>query len=232
MPRIKHSSRATPPPTDDLASDIAGRLRARITKLGLSGAEVARRAGISPRMFSYYLTGQRVPKLLEFRALGTALEMTLEELLGDKRELYRDEPAHHAHRRILMACQRLGSGQIETIADMTEFIEMKHQNAFREAASHRLRHLHEIAILHERLIPEFIKRFELEGLETRMVTSARIMGFFLTASFPADAKFDHLKRVIEEMIKNIVPQLASKCKVIFRNNFLEINYTTTVERKR
>jgi transcriptional regulator with XRE-family HTH domain len=232
MPRIKHSSRATPPPTDDLASDIAGRLRARITKLGLSGAEVARRAGISPRMFSYYLTGQRVPKLLEFRALGTALEMTLEELLGDKRELYRDEPAHHAHRRILMACQRLGSGQIETIADMTEYIEAKHQNAVWKAASHPLRHLHEIAILHERLIPKFIKRFELEEMGTRMEINGRIMAFFVTASFPTDAKFDHLKRVIEEMIKNFVPQLASKCKVIFRNNILEFVFRTAVERGR
>jgi transcriptional regulator with XRE-family HTH domain len=232
MPQINRPSKPIRLARADLAKDMGDRIRRKMAALRLHGAEVARRIGISERTYNYYVTGQRMPDPGTLYDISTVLEMTLEELLGVQTELHRDEPAYLAHRRILMACQRLGSGQIETIADMTEYIEAKHQNAVWKAASHPLRHLHEIAILHERLIPEFIKQFELEEMGTRMEINGRIMAFFVTASFPEHAKFAHLKRVIEEMINDLVPPLASKCKVIFRMNLLEIEYRTIVERER
>ena len=58
------------------------RLKARARQLGLSDAEVARRAGIGIRTYGHYTTDSRFPKRDVLIAIARALEATPNDLLG------------------------------------------------------------------------------------------------------------------------------------------------------
>ena len=49
---------------------FAQRIRERARELGLSDAEVARRAGLSERRYGYYATGEREPNLATLVRIG------------------------------------------------------------------------------------------------------------------------------------------------------------------
>ena len=70
----------TQPP--DALTPFAQRLRARARHLGLSDAEVARRAGLGQPRYSNYSNGIREPDLATLVAVATALETTPDRLLG------------------------------------------------------------------------------------------------------------------------------------------------------
>jgi len=61
---------------------LGGRLAARARELGLSNAEVARRAGLSERRFGNYATDTREPDLQTLTTLARVLAISTDELLG------------------------------------------------------------------------------------------------------------------------------------------------------
>jgi transcriptional regulator with XRE-family HTH domain len=58
------------------------RLRHRAEELGLSDAEVARRAGLSARRYGHYVTGNREPDLQTLVRICGVLNTTPNQLLG------------------------------------------------------------------------------------------------------------------------------------------------------
>ena len=61
---------------------FGARLAARARELGLSNAEVARRAGLSERRFGNYATDTREPDLQTLTSLARVLAISTDELLG------------------------------------------------------------------------------------------------------------------------------------------------------
>src|SRR5437763_17210082 len=60
---------------------FAQRIRERARELGLSDAEVARRAGLSERRYGYYATGEREPNLATLLRICDVLSATPNDLL-------------------------------------------------------------------------------------------------------------------------------------------------------
>jgi transcriptional regulator with XRE-family HTH domain len=60
---------------------FAQRIRERARELGLSDAEVARRAGLSERRYGYYSTGEREPNLATLVRICEVLAATPNDLL-------------------------------------------------------------------------------------------------------------------------------------------------------
>lgn len=58
------------------------RLRRHARQLGLSDAEVARRAGLSERRYGHYVTGTREPNLATLLKICRVLDTTPNELFG------------------------------------------------------------------------------------------------------------------------------------------------------
>ncbi len=63
---------------------FAANLRKRISDLGLSQAEAARRCGLENRRFHHYLVGDREPNLATLLRIATVLGTTPDVLLGAK----------------------------------------------------------------------------------------------------------------------------------------------------
>ena len=61
---------------------FASRLKKRAKELGISNAEAGRRAGLSERRYSHYVSGQREPDLATLTRIAGALETSPNELLG------------------------------------------------------------------------------------------------------------------------------------------------------
>ena len=63
---------------------LGERLRRRARELKLSGAEVARRAGIAPRRYNHYVNGTRQPDPFALEQLSQSLGISLDGLLRGK----------------------------------------------------------------------------------------------------------------------------------------------------
>lgn len=63
---------------------FAKKLRQRAEALELSNAEVARRAGLTERRYSHYVTGSREPDLATLVRIAKSLNTTPDDLLGIK----------------------------------------------------------------------------------------------------------------------------------------------------
>jgi len=61
---------------------LGERLRKRAKELDLTGAEVARRAGLSPRRYGNYVTGDREPDLQTLVRICRVLTTTPDQVLG------------------------------------------------------------------------------------------------------------------------------------------------------
>ncbi|WP_316215093.1 helix-turn-helix transcriptional regulator [Bradyrhizobium sp. SZCCHNR2035] len=61
---------------------LGQKLRLRAKELGLSNAEVARRAGLSERRYGFYVTGDREPDLSTLLRICKVLATTPNALLG------------------------------------------------------------------------------------------------------------------------------------------------------
>lgn len=61
---------------------FAGNLRKRAAELGISNAEVARRAGLTERRYGNYVSGRREPDLATLVRIARVLETTPNALLG------------------------------------------------------------------------------------------------------------------------------------------------------
>jgi transcriptional regulator with XRE-family HTH domain len=100
--------------------DFGHRLRERARELGLSDAEVARRAGLSERRYGYYATGEREPSLVTLIRICEVLGVTPNDLLlaGAK------PPAQSARERLVSritaAASNLTVAQLEVAACQIE----------------------------------------------------------------------------------------------------------------
>lgn len=63
---------------------LSRNLRRRAKELGLSDAEVARRAGLSERRYGHYVTGSREPDFATFLRICEVLAVTPNDLLSEQ----------------------------------------------------------------------------------------------------------------------------------------------------
>jgi transcriptional regulator with XRE-family HTH domain len=101
---------------------FAQRIRERARELGLSDAEVARRAGLSERRYGYYATGEREPNLATLVRICEVLAAAPNDLLlpGGK------APAQSGRDRLLArisaATNDLGQPELELAACLIECV--------------------------------------------------------------------------------------------------------------
>jgi transcriptional regulator with XRE-family HTH domain len=99
---------------------FAQRIRERARELGLSDAEVARRAGLSERRYGYYATGEREPNLMTLVRICEVLAATPNDLL-----LAEGKPPAQSQRdrvlaRISVATDHLSVAELELAACQIE----------------------------------------------------------------------------------------------------------------
>jgi transcriptional regulator with XRE-family HTH domain len=99
---------------------FAQRIRERARELGLSDAEVARRAGLSERRYGYYATGEREPNLATLVRICEVLAATPNDLL-----LAEGKPPAQSQRdrvlaRISVATNHLNVAELELAACQIE----------------------------------------------------------------------------------------------------------------
>lgn len=98
-------------------------LKSRTKELGISQADVARRAGLSERRYSNYVTGRREPDLATLVRIAVVLQTTPDKLLS----LGTDDPASEplARQRIRAAISVLSAEDLERVAIMVEALADK-----------------------------------------------------------------------------------------------------------
>jgi transcriptional regulator with XRE-family HTH domain len=101
---------------------FAQRIRERARELGLSDAEVARRAGLSERRYGYYATGEREPNLATLVRICEVLAATPNDLL-----LPEGKPPARSGRdrllaRITAAAYSLTPGQLDLAGCLIECV--------------------------------------------------------------------------------------------------------------
>lgn len=100
------------------------RLRRRAVELGLSDAEVARRAGLTERRYGHYTAGQREPNLGTLVRICGVLGVTPNDLLLDRCGAKQPSPRDLALARIQSAAAgldlddlRLAAHQVESLVE-------------------------------------------------------------------------------------------------------------------
>lgn len=101
----------------DLFSD---NLRKRAAELGVSHAEIARRANLSERRYGNYVSGRREPDLATLVRIARVLETTPNALLGFDDE--NSKGGNDLAAKIGSAISALGDGDREVIAACAEAI--------------------------------------------------------------------------------------------------------------
>ncbi len=104
---------------------FASKLRERAAQLGISNAEVARRADLSERRYAHYVSGTREPDLVTLVRIAKVLEMTPNDLLGfgkgdskpSKRELLRD--------RLNVAANAMDDHELEIVIVQAEALALR-----------------------------------------------------------------------------------------------------------
>jgi transcriptional regulator with XRE-family HTH domain len=152
--------RPSAPLTPDQISrrDFSIRLSQRATELELTGAEVARRAGINPRVYNYYVNGEREPGVSELRKICAALELTADELLH--REIFPargDRDTHVATARLQDAMWELRADDLELLADVATYVSSRRRNKRQRQKMELSPTLYRLALVHEVLIPSIIR---------------------------------------------------------------------------
>lgn len=147
------------------------RLRARAQELGLKGAEVARRAGLSPRRYSNYVSGRREPDLRSLQRIGNALKTSVDALLDPTLAIaHRDGGTYSAMSQLNNALGDLLAKDIQFLADLATFVGSTRDNERRAAMGRALSPaMQRLARVHEDLIPLMIRRFPPGRLSTEML---------------------------------------------------------------
>lgn len=98
---------------------FATKLRERAAQLGISNAEVARRAGLSERRYGHYVSGVREPDLRTLVTIAATLGTTPDVLLGvdDPRPV---SARHSLQDRITAALAALSEADLDRIAIQIE----------------------------------------------------------------------------------------------------------------
>ncbi|MEO0809940.1 MAG: helix-turn-helix domain-containing protein [Pseudomonadota bacterium] len=105
---------------------FAKNLRARADALGLSHAAIAERAGVTPRAFSHYVTGQREPGLDALVRLSNSVGSTPNELLGvDEIKNTGGDDKTQMLNRINSACGSLNARELQLIDAVVDVMVSK-----------------------------------------------------------------------------------------------------------
>jgi transcriptional regulator with XRE-family HTH domain len=99
---------------------FAQRIRERARELGLSDAEVARRAGLSERRYGYYATGEREPNLATLLRICEVLAATPNDLLLSEGKPAPQSRRHRMLARINAATDNLPLADLELAARLIE----------------------------------------------------------------------------------------------------------------
>jgi transcriptional regulator with XRE-family HTH domain len=99
---------------------FAQRIRERARELGLSDAEVARRAGLSERRYGYYATGEREPNLATLIRICEVLAATPNDLLLSDGKPPPQSARDRVLGRISAATNTLGIAELELAACQIE----------------------------------------------------------------------------------------------------------------
>jgi transcriptional regulator with XRE-family HTH domain len=94
---------------------LGEQLRRRARELDLTGAEVARRAGLSPRRYGNYVTGDREPDLQTLVRICKVLTTTPDQLLGfdDARSAKKKSERDRLIDKLLAAASGLDDKQLK-----------------------------------------------------------------------------------------------------------------------
>src|SRR6266446_5434543 len=99
---------------------FAQRIRERARELGLSDAEVARRAGLSERRYGYYVTGAREPNLATLIRICEVLAATPNDLLLPSGKPPPQSGRDRSLARISAVTDNLSLGDLELAASLVE----------------------------------------------------------------------------------------------------------------
>lgn len=100
---------------------FAERLRQRAEELGLSLAEVARRAGVSDRSLSHYIGQRSEPNLATLVRLASILGTTPDDLLGiGDRDSGSMTERERLRRRVMSALDRLETPQLHLLVALLD----------------------------------------------------------------------------------------------------------------
>ncbi|TGT53514.1 XRE family transcriptional regulator [Mesorhizobium sp. M00.F.Ca.ET.170.01.1.1] len=99
---------------------FATNLRRRAEQLGLSNAEVARRAGLSERRYGNYVSGRREPDLATLVKIATVLATTPNELLTQPADGANLSLERVTQDRIFAATRAMRLNDLERVAIMVE----------------------------------------------------------------------------------------------------------------
>jgi transcriptional regulator with XRE-family HTH domain len=113
---------------------FAQRIRERARELGLSDAEVARRAGLSERRYGYYATGEREPNLATLVRICEVLDATPNDLLLPGGKAPPRSKRDRALARISAATDNLNLSELELAASLVECL-IEHRSAPRPRTS-------------------------------------------------------------------------------------------------
>lgn len=107
-------------PEQNVPMDVfATKLRERAAQLGISNAEVARRAGLSERRYGHYVSGVREPDLRTLLTIATTLGTTPDVLLGVV-DAKPSSQRQDLQDRILSALAALSEDDLQTLAIQIE----------------------------------------------------------------------------------------------------------------
>ncbi|NPU11980.1 helix-turn-helix transcriptional regulator [Bradyrhizobium sp. 83002] len=99
---------------------LGQKLRSRAKDLGLSNAEVARRAGLSERRYGFYVTGDREPDLSTLLRICKVLATTPNALLGISEEGREGSNRAALSDRIRTAIRALSEHDLQVLAIQAE----------------------------------------------------------------------------------------------------------------
>ena len=115
---------------------FADALRKRAEQLGLSNAEVARRANLTERRYGNYVAGVREPDLATLSRIARALGTTPDTLLG-----FRDGDAktvtENLVERLVLSANTLSAGDLELLVVQLDAVAAHRGRASEPAASKR-----------------------------------------------------------------------------------------------
>ncbi len=103
---------------------FATNLRRRAEKLGISNAEVARRADLSDRRYGNYVSGRREPDLATLIRIARVLGVSVDELVGSSLEERTGTREELFQERINAALRALGYDDLQRVAVMVEALAM------------------------------------------------------------------------------------------------------------
>jgi len=101
-------------------NQLATNLRRRAEQLGISNAEVARRASLSDRRYGNYVGGSREPDLSTLVRIAKVLGTSLDELVGADLPVRFETRGEASQERIGAALQALDEDDLERLAIMIE----------------------------------------------------------------------------------------------------------------